>query len=71
MTHNYTVVDFFCGAGGFSEGFHQAGFDVIFALDNWKIAIETHKINHPNCNSVVKNIELTLLFNIHDKNKIT
>jgi len=30
-----------------------------------------HKINHPNCNSVVKNIELTLLFNIHDKNKIT
>lgn len=56
MSNKYTVADFFCGAGGFSEGFHQAGFDVIFSLDNWKLAIETHKLNHPRCNSVVKNI---------------
>lgn len=44
----YTVADFFCGAGGFSEGFNQAGFDVIFSLDNWKLATETHDINHSN-----------------------
>ena len=28
------VVDFFCGGGGFSEGFRQAGFDIVFAVDN-------------------------------------
>jgi len=52
----YTVVDFFCGAGGFSEGFHQAGFDVVFSLDNWDTAIKTHDLNHPNCKAVVKDI---------------
>ncbi|MBN2096568.1 DNA cytosine methyltransferase [Candidatus Peregrinibacteria bacterium] len=51
-----TVADFFCGAGGFSEGFRQKGFDVIFALDNWKPAVETHDLNHPKCDCVQKNI---------------
>lgn len=40
-----TVIDLFCGGGGFSEGFHQAGFDVVFGIDNWKPACETHEIN--------------------------
>ena len=44
----YTVCDFFCGAGGFSEGFRQAGMDVIFSLDSWKLATETHDVNHSN-----------------------
>ncbi|GEK90279.1 DNA (cytosine-5)-methyltransferase 1 [Alkalibacterium putridalgicola] len=43
----YRVVDFFCGAGGFSEGFHQAGFEVIKAFDIWEPAIKTHNKNHP------------------------
>lgn len=43
------VADFFCGAGGFSEGFRQKGFEVVFAVDNWKPAQETHKFNHPSC----------------------
>ena len=47
MEKNLTVADFFCGAGGFSEGFRQAGFNIIFALDNWSPAQETHKLNHP------------------------
>lgn len=51
-----TVADFFCGAGGFSEGFYQAGYDVVFALDNWKPAIETHDLNHPKCKGVLMNI---------------
>ncbi|MCK5107834.1 MAG: DNA cytosine methyltransferase, partial [Nanoarchaeota archaeon] len=44
-----TVADFFCGAGGFSEGFRQKGFNVVFALDNWLPAKRTHDLNHPNC----------------------
>ena len=51
-----TVADFFCGAGGFSEGFNRSGFNVVFGLDNWKPAIETHDLNHPNCKSVLMNI---------------
>lgn len=52
-----TVADFFCGAGGFSEGFRQMGFDVVFALDNWEPAIETHKMNHPDCENVLMDIK--------------
>jgi len=52
MPDKYTVADFFCGCGGFSEGFFQAGFDVKFSLDNWKLAKETHDINHPDCDCV-------------------
>jgi DNA (cytosine-5)-methyltransferase 1 len=37
----------FCGAGGFSEGFRQAGFRVSKALDIWAPAIRTHERNHP------------------------
>ncbi len=47
---NYRAVDFFCGGGGFSEGFRQAGIDVIAAFDLWKIAVDTHNGNHPDCN---------------------
>ena len=42
----YTVVDLFCGAGGFSEGFHQAGFKILRAYDIWEPAIRTHNKNH-------------------------
>ena len=40
-----TVIDFFCGAGGFSEGFKQQGFDIILGIDYWKPAIETYNYN--------------------------
>ena len=43
------VADFFCGAGGFSEGFRQAGFEVVFAVDKWEPAINTFKANKPSC----------------------
>lgn len=50
-----TVIDFFCGAGGFSEGFRMAGFDIVMGIDNWKPAIDTHNFNH-GLNDTVKNI---------------
>ena len=59
MSNKITVADFFCGAGGFSEGFRQEGFDVVFALDNWKPAIDTHELNHPHCKASLTDI-LTL-----------
>lgn len=52
------VIDFFCGGGGFSEGFRQAGFDVIWAVDNWRPAVNTHNENHPEgiavCDDVIR-----------------
>lgn len=43
------TVDLFCGCGGFSLGFQNAGFEIIGAFDNWKPAAETYKANftHP------------------------
>ncbi len=38
-------IDFFCGAGGFSEGFHQMGFQIVYGYDNWKSAIDTFNYN--------------------------
>jgi len=43
--HAVTVLDLFCGGGGFSEGFHQAGFDVVMGIDNWAPACKTHTMN--------------------------
>ena len=50
-----TVIDFFCGAGGFSEGFRQQGFKIIKGYDNWQPAIDTYNHNF-HVNSTVKNI---------------
>lgn len=42
---DFTVIDFFCGAGGFSEGFRQQGFKIIAGIDSWKPAIDTFNFN--------------------------
>ena len=46
------VADFFCGGGGFSEGFRQAGFEIVFAVDKWLPAVVTYKANKPNVNVI-------------------
>lgn len=46
MAKDLSVIDFFCGSGGFSEGFRRAGYKVVMGIDNWKPAIETHNFNH-------------------------
>ena len=40
------VIDLFCGAGGFSEGFRQAGFNIILGIDIWDDALESFARNH-------------------------
>jgi DNA (cytosine-5)-methyltransferase 1 len=40
-----TGVDLFCGAGGFSLGFHQAGFHVVAASDNELDCMATYLVN--------------------------
>lgn len=44
-----TAIDLFSGAGGFSAGLMRAGFEVVGAVDAWKVAVETYRLNfkHP------------------------
>lgn len=41
-----TLIDFFCGAGGFSEGFRQQGYKIVAGYDHWKPAIDTFNHNY-------------------------
>ncbi len=52
----YKVADFFCGGGGFSEGFKLAGFEIVFAVDKWQPAITTHHANHSKADSRVDDV---------------
>lgn len=42
------LVDLFCGGGGSSSGFHQAGFKSLAAIDQVKSCIETYNHNFEN-----------------------
>ena len=39
------VVDLFCGCGGLSLGFQNAGFDVVAAFDKWDAALAVYRKN--------------------------
>ncbi len=43
--NDLTILDFFCGAGGFSEGFRQQGFHVVAGYDHWRPAVDTYSHN--------------------------
>ncbi|MEM7533443.1 MAG: DNA cytosine methyltransferase [Chloroflexota bacterium] len=45
MNNTYTFVDLFCGAGGLSLGFANAGFQCVQAIDHDKSAVATHNTN--------------------------
>lgn len=56
MNSKPTVIDLFCGIGGFSKGFEMAGFDVLIGIDNWDIAIETFQNNHNNTKGILEDL---------------
>jgi len=53
---NPKCIDLFSGAGGFSTGFMQAGFEPIFAVDNWEGASKTYSYNHPKSKFICQDI---------------
>ncbi|RXJ91681.1 DNA (cytosine-5-)-methyltransferase [Arcobacter sp. CECT 8983] len=44
----YNCIDFFCGCGGLSLGFKQAGFNIIMGIDSDENAIKTYNKNFNN-----------------------
>jgi len=48
MHNKITVIDLFCGCGGLSLGFEQAGYNILLGIDMWKDALKTFEHNHKN-----------------------
>lgn len=57
------VVDLFAGCGGMSQGFKQAGYEVVAAYDKWAAAVAVYQTNfdHP-----IFEIDLSTLKNFGD-----
>ena len=51
------IIDLFCGVGGFSLGFEQAGFESVLAIDMWKDAVDTYNHNREHKVAININIE--------------
>jgi DNA (cytosine-5)-methyltransferase 1 len=61
MPSRWTVADLFCGAGGLSKGFQDAGFELACGLDNDEAAVGTHRANlgnHAGCQNITEDTEL-------------
>lgn len=54
---NLISLDLFCGAGGITEGFRQAGFRSVFANDFNRDAVASFSENHPGTEAVCDSIE--------------
>lgn len=60
MSHNLTMTDLFCGAGGSSTGATSIpGINVRLAANHWDKAIETHNANHPDTDHLQADISNT------------
>lgn len=47
MPSKLKIVDLFAGAGGWSLGLHNAGHEIIMAVDNWAPAVQSYRANFP------------------------
>ncbi len=62
MKTDLKCVDLFCGCGGMSLGFEQAGFNVVAGVDNWKPAIKVYEANfsHPVIEQDLSDVSATI-----------
>jgi len=57
INEKYNFIDLFCGAGGITQGFVDAGFNPISSVEINEIASATHIKNFPNCKHYTGDIE--------------
>src|SRR5207248_1525725 len=50
------AIDLFCGAGGLSQGFRQAGFDIRLGVDFDEDACAAYRMNQPGANTLVTDL---------------
>ena len=53
----FATLDLFCGAGGITEGFRQAGYKCLYGNDCMEEAIKTFSYNHPEAWAEARDIE--------------
>ncbi len=46
------IIDLFCGCGGLSLGFEQAGYNILLGIDVWEDALKTFRHNHQGSNTL-------------------
>lgn len=63
----YSVVDLFCGAGGLSRGFMDAGFDIELGVDFDDAALLTFSKNHGKAEAL--KLDLFNLDNVYEIKK--
>lgn len=51
-----TVIDLFCGCGGLSYGFIEAGYEILLGIDNWKDAVITFENTHQKAKGLVADL---------------
>jgi len=52
-----STIDLFCGAGGITEGFREAGYGCLYANDCMPEAVETFSSNHPEAWAEARDVE--------------
>jgi len=70
MAKKKTVIDLFCGCGGLSQGFIDAGYEIKLGIDNWQDAINTFKYNHEKSIGIVSDLFITTPLEIKKQTKI-
>ena len=58
MDKKPNVLDLFCGAGGMSLGFQNAGCNILGGIDNNTYAVKTHHHNFSKCKLVLEAIDV-------------
>ncbi|KAF3983653.1 MAG: DNA cytosine methyltransferase [Methylococcales symbiont of Hymedesmia sp. n. MRB-2018] len=64
------VIDLFSGCGGLSQGFLDAGFNVVLGIDSWNDAVQTFNKNHNTSTGIVANLKNETAKDISAKNNI-
>ncbi|XOB40885.1 MAG: DNA cytosine methyltransferase [Candidatus Nealsonbacteria bacterium] len=50
------LIELFCGAGGISEGFKNAGFKILLGIDINPVYLSSFAVNHPNAETLCDDI---------------
>jgi DNA (cytosine-5)-methyltransferase 1 len=67
----FKVMDLFCGTGGFSKGFENAGnFEIVHGIDLLQVAVKTFESNHPSAHAISGDIRKVRRSEISEKTKL-